>query len=225
MAQRKKTKIPLIMFALTLTGSILCFTFGQKYNPNFLWAGLGLAGLALLFFMVTLTRFLRNRSITSGLLISTTTATALYFLTNRFISSAVPRAVGNLTVAGVETTTTSGWFTPLFFAQIGLFAIWFLLLLFIIYVYVRPIKRIDQLLGQIIDAKEIKKLKLGKSRQYEAIAAKLQILADEQHAVALKRKARRMQAQNRSKLKKDIVDKFIKEKEKIPQPANNKAAS
>ena len=226
MSAHKKAKVPLIIFILATAGAVFSFTFGQNYNPYFLWVGLGLACLALLFFLITLTRFLRNRSITSGLLITTTAATIIYFIANRFIESAVPRAMGNLTVAGVTTTSnTNGWFTPLFFAQIGLFALWFLLILFIIYVYVRPIKRIDQLLGQIIDAKEIKKLKLGKSRQYEAIAAKLQILADEQHAVALKRKARRMQAQNRSKLKKDIVDKFIKEKEKIPQPANNKAAS
>ena len=221
MEKRKKSKVPLIIFAIALISAILCFSFGQKYNPYFLWAGLGSAVLALLFFMIALTRFLRNRSITSGLLISTTTATMLYFLTNRFISSAVPRAVGNLTVAGVETAAaTSNWFTPLFFAQIGLFALWFLLVLFIIYVYVRPIKKIDQLLGQIIDAQEVKKLKLGKGRQYQAIAEKLQILANEQHAAALKRRARQIQARNRTTLKKDIVDKIIKEKAKMPQPTH-----
>ena len=162
---------------------------------------------------------MRNRSITSGLLITTTSATAIYFIANRFVSSALPRTMGNLTIAGVETTTSNTWFTQLFFAQIGLFVLWFLLILFIIYVYVRPIKRIDQLLGQIIDAKEIKKLKLGKSRQYEAIASKLRILANEQHAAALKKRARQIQARNRTSLKKDIVDKFIKEKEKMPRSA------
>lgn len=219
MATRKKAKVPLIIFIIAVTGSIFCFSFGQNYNPYFLWVGLGLACLALLFFMITLTRFLRNRSITSGLLITTTTATAIYFIANRFIETAVPRAVGNnLTVAGVNTTTaTNGWFTPLFFAQIGLFALWFLIILFIIYVYVRPIKRIDYLLGQIIDAKEIKKMKVGKGRQYQSIANKLQILANEQQAIALKRRARQIQAQNRKSSKKDIVHQIIKEKEKIPR--------
>ncbi len=221
MASRKKTKVPFIIFILTLIGAFLCFTFGQKYNPFFLWVALACAGFALLFFLITLTRFLRNRSITSGLLITTTTATAIYFVANRFIQTAVPRVASNLAAAGVATTTTetSGWFTPLFFAQIGLFALWFLIILFIIYVYVRPIKRIDQLLGQIIDAKEIKKLKLGKSRQYEAIATKLRILANEQHAAALKKRARQIQARNRTTLKKDIVDKIIKEKDKMPRSA------
>ena len=112
---------------------------------------------------------------------------------------------------------SNAWFTPLFFAQIGLFALWFLIILFIIYVYVRPIKRIDQLLGQIIDAKHIKKMKLGKGRQYQAIAAKLQILANEQYAQSLKRQARQIQAHNRASKKKKIVDKILKEKDKLPQ--------
>lgn len=220
MATRKKSKVPFILCIVAIIGSFLCFKFGQDFNPYFLWGGLGLAGLALLFFLITLTRFLRNRSITSGLLITTTSATAIYFIANRFVSSALPRTMGNLTIAGVETTTSNTWFTPLFFAQIGLFVLWFLLILFIIYVYVRPIKRIDFLLSQIIDAKEIKKMKLGKGRQYQAIAAKLQILADEQHAVALKKRARQLQARNRANLKKDLVNKIIKEKEKMPRATN-----
>lgn len=219
MGKRKKSKVPFIIFMIALIGSVLCFSFGRDYNPYFLWIGLGLAVLALLFFLITLTRFLRNRSITSGLLITTTAATTIYFVANRFIESAVPRAMSNLSIAAVDNiaNSTNGWLTPLFFAQIGLFALWFLLILFIIYVYVRPIKQIDHLLGQIIDAKEIKKMKLGKGRQYQAIAAKLQILANEQHAAALKRQARQIQARNRVSLKKDIVNKIIKEKDKMPR--------
>ena len=222
MAARKKSKVPFILFLVAVVGAFLCFKFGQNYNPYFLWVGLGLASLALIFFLVGLTRFLRNRSITSGLLIATTTATIVYFIANRFAGSAIPRTMGNLTIAGVETTTSNTWFTPLFFAQIGLFALCFLLILFIIYVYVRPIKRIDYLLGQIIDAKEIKKMKLGKGRQYQSIAAKLQILADEQQAAALKRRARQIQARNRLSSKKAIARKIIKEKEKIPRSARER---
>jgi len=223
MASRKKSKVPFLLFILAVIGAFLCFKFGQDFNPYFLWVGLGLSGLALIFFLIGLTRFLRNRSITGGLLITTTSATVIYFVANRFVGSALPRTMGNLTIAGVETTTSNTWFTPLFFAQIGLFALWFLLILFIIYVYVRPIKRIDYLLGQIIDAKEIKKMKLGKGRQYQAIADKLQILADEQHAVALKRKARQLQARNRTSLKKELVDKIIKEKDKMPRSTRHEA--
>ncbi|MBO4823369.1 MAG: hypothetical protein J5580_02265 [Clostridia bacterium] len=217
MSQRKTAKVPFIIFIVTLIASVLCFSFGRNYNPYFLWAGLGLAVISLLSFMVTLTRFLRNRSIASGLLITMTTATALYFVANRFINSAVPRTMTNLNVAGINATTNSTWFTPLFFAQIGLFAVWFLTILFIISVYVRPIKRIDQLLGQIIDAKQIKKMKLGKGKQYQAIAAKLQILANEQYAQSLKRQARQIQAHNRAAAKKHVVDKIIKEKAKLPK--------
>lgn len=218
MSHRKTAKTPFIIFITTLIASALCFSFGRNYNPYFLWVGLGLAVIALLSFMLALTRFLRNRSIASGLLITMTAATVLYFVGNRFISTAIPRAMASLSIAGVNTASNSNTlFTPLFFAQVGLFALWFLTILFIIYVYVRPIKRIDQLLGQIIDAKQIKKMKLGKGRQYQAIAAKLQILANEQYAVALKRQARQIQAHNRASAKKNIVNKIIKEKNKLPK--------
>jgi len=62
-------------------------------------------------------------------------------------------------------------------------------------------------------------MKVGKGRQYQAIADKLQILANEQHAAALKRRARQIQAQNRHSTKKAIVQKIIKEKEKMPRSA------
>ena len=219
MGQRKNVKVPFIFFIITLVATILCFSFGRDYNPYFLWIGLGSAVISLLSFMIMLTRFLRNRSIASGLLITLTSATALYFVGNRFINSIIPRTMNNLSVAGVNgINNTNTWFTPLFFAQIGLFAIWFLVILFIIYVYVRPIKRIDQLLGQIIDAKQIKKMKLGKGRQYQAIADKLQILANEQYALALKRRARQIQAQNRAAAKHKVMKQIIKEKNKLPQP-------
>lgn len=219
MGKHKTAKVPFIIFGIAFVGCILCFTFGRNYNPNFLWFGLGLGGLSLLCFLITLTRFLRNRSIASGLLITTTAATALYFVGNRFVGIALPRAVASLSVAGVDATAAdaNGWFTPLFFAQIGLFALWFLTILFIIYVYVRPIKRIDYLLSQIIDAKQIKKMKLGKGRQYQAIAAKLQILANEQYAHELKRQARQIQARNRASAQKTVVKKIIAEKEKLPR--------
>lgn len=217
MGQRKTAKAPFIFFIIALIATILCFSFGRNYNPYFLWIGLALAVIALFSFMIALTRFLRNRSITSGLLITLTAATVLYFVGNRFVGTAIPRAMANLSVAGVNgVETTNTWFTPLFFAQIGLFALWFLTILFVIYVYVRPIKRIDQLLGQIIDAKQIKKMKLGKGKQYQAIAAKLQILANEQYAVALKRQARQIQAHNRAAAKKNVVNQIIKEKDKLP---------
>lgn len=218
MGKPKSAKIPLIIFVVTLIVAVLCFSFGRNYNPYFLWIGLGAAILSLLTFLVALTRFLRNRSIASGLLITMTSATALYFVGNRFIGTLLPRAMSNLSIAGVNTVNNSNtFFTPLFFAQIGLFALWFLMILFIINVYVRPIKRIDQLLGQIIDAKQIKKMKLGKGRQYQAIAAKLQILANEQYAQSLKRQARQIQAHNRASAKKKVVDKILKEKAKLPK--------
>ena len=55
-------------------------------------------------------------------------------------------------------------------------------------------------------------MKLGKSRQYEAIAEKLQILADEKHATALKRQARQIQARQRALAKHRSLIKNKKQK-------------
>ena len=51
-------------------------------------------------------------------------------------------------------------------------------------------------------------MKLGKGRQYQAIAAKLQILANEQYAQSLKRQARQIQAHNRA----SAIERSLKEK-------------
>lgn len=216
---KKSAKIPFILLAIATTAAIVCFAMSRK-NPSLLWAGTGATALALIFLMVTLTRFLRNRSIVSGLFISTTVITVIYFVGTRFINTAVPLAFAGVGVANAETGTaaTNGFFTPVFLAQIGLFILWFLLILFIIYVYVRPIKKIDYLLSQIIAAKEIKKLRLGSAAQYQKIAEKLQVLADEKHRQELKRQNRLAKARARADVKKSVVEKILKEKDKIPKP-------
>lgn len=217
---KKSAKVPLILLVIAAIAAIILFSVARQWPP-LLWAGAGAAALALLFFLITLTRFLRNRSIVSGLFISTTAVTVIYFLGTRFVSTAIPLAFATVSAASAETTATGnnpGVFTPVILAQIGLFALWFLLLLFIIYVYVRPIKKIDFLLSEIIAAKEIKKLKLGKSAQYQQIADKLQILAAEKHLQEVKRQNRLAKCRARANEKKDLVAKLIKEKEKIPAP-------
>lgn len=216
---RKPTaKIPAILLALATVAAIILFNVAHD-NPYLLWAGLGSAAFAVLMLLITLTRFLRNRSIVSGLFIATTAVTVLYFVGARFISTAIPLFYVNAAADGAEGSAAStGFFTPVLFAQIGLFAVWFLLVLFIIYVYVRPIKKIDYLLSQIISDEEIKKFKLGKGKQYQQIAAKLQILADEKHTAAVKRAARLAKSRARAQVKKDLINKLLKEQTKIPAP-------
>lgn len=207
------------MLVVAVIAAAVLFAMARRFPP-LLWAGAAAAGLALIFLLVGLTRFLRNRSIVSGLFISTTAVTVIYFLSNRFVGTAIPLAYAGVSAATVETASSNpGVFTPVVLAQIGLFALWFLMLLFIIYVYVRPIKKIDYLLSQIIAAKEIKKLRLGKSAQYQKIADKLQILAAEKHLQEVKRQNRLAKARARATAKKDLITQLIKEKEKIPTPS------
>ena len=222
--QPRKAKVPFIIGMIAAVATVILFMIGRHQNPYCLWAGLGAAVLALCALLMALTRFLRNRSIVSGLFLSTTAVTVIYFVGNQFVGSWLPMmGWSNATVAPAEagavtTTTNPGWFTPLIFAQIGLFVLWFLLILFIIYVYVRPIKKIDLLLGQIIDAQQIKKLRLGKGKQYRNIAAKLQILADEKYHAALQKQARRLKSRTKAAEQRQLVKDLIKEQQKIPKP-------
>ena len=216
--RKPSAKVPAILLIISTVAAVILFNVAHD-NPYLLWAGLGSAAFAILMLLMTLTRFLRNRSIVSGLFIATTAVTVLYFAGARFMSTMIPLFYTNAAVEGAEGSAAStGFFTPVLFAEIGLFAVWFLLVLFIIYVYVRPIKKIDYLLSQIISDGEIKKFKLGKGKQYQAIAAKLQILAEEKHAAAEKRAARLAKSRARAKVKKELVDKLIKEQNKIPAP-------
>lgn len=220
--KQPSAKVPAILLGIATVTAVMLFSFAND-NPYLLWGGLGAAALAVILLLVTLTRFLRNRSITSGLFITTTAITGLYFVGSRFVDTALPLMITNAAVAdsangNATAMANNGFFSPVIFAQIGLFALWFLLVLFIIYVYVRPIKKIDLLLSQIIDAKEIKKLRLGKGRQYQNIAAKLQVLANEKHTQEQKRLARLAKSRERAGIKKALVDKILKETDKIPAP-------
>lgn len=215
---KKSAKVPLILLVVAVVTAGVLFALARRF-PSLIWAGVGAAVLALIFLLVGLTRFLRNRSIVSGLFISTAAVTMIYFLGTRLVDTAVPWVYAGVSTAAMETAGTNpGVFTPVVLTQIGLFVLWFLLLLFIIYVYVRPIKKIDYLLSQIIAAKEIKKLRLGQSAQYQKIADKLQILAAEKHLQEVKRQSRLAKAKARALEKKDLVTKLLKEKEKIPAP-------
>ena len=222
MVMKKSAKVPAILAVVATVATVILFMIGRNQNPHCLWAGLGVAVFALIMLLMALTRFLRNRSIVSGLFLSTTAVTVIYFVGNQFVGSWLPMmGWSNAAAAAAETgtaTMNTGWFTPLLFAQIGLFVLWFLLILFIIYVYVRPIKKIDLLLSQIIDAQQIKKLRVGQGRQYRNIAAKLQILADEKYHAALQKQARRLKTRAKAAEQRQLVKDLLKEQQKIPKP-------
>lgn len=62
-------------------------------------------------------------------------------------------------------------------AQIGMYSLWFALLLFTIFLYVQPVKRIDKYLMKIVDGEDIRRVKIGHARQYKAIEEKIRHIA------------------------------------------------
>jgi len=176
--------------------------------------------LALVCGLLASARFLRRRSIAGGLFITTTVATVVYAVASQFV--ATPRGHGLVTHAATATGVTpiagaanDPLWAPIILAQVGLFALWFLFILFTIYVYVRPIRRIDQLLTQIMDGKEVKKLRVGKSSQYKQIECKLQALAEEKYQHERKRQDRLAKSRARATSKKQLMQEFLAEKEKL----------
>lgn len=190
---------------------------GNRTVP--LVGGIICVAIALIFGILSFVRFLRKRSIVAGLFLTTTVSTLIYSIASRWAaeSAAVPYAGAATPYAGTMNTAL-----PITLAQVGLFAIWFLFILFTIYIYIRPIRRIDALLTQIIEGKEIKKLRVGKLVQYKIIEDKLRKLADEKHKRETQRKARLEKARAKGTTQKKLMQELLAEKEKLsPLPNTN----
>lgn len=195
MKMKKSTKV---FFWLTvvflLTGAFLLWSLRgaglrmatggwMGYNPQYLLA-IGAVGLSAVFAFLSFVRFIRSKSVAGGLFFTMIVSTALFFAANAFlITPASASNAANITgVAGVAGTvgavTPTPTLSPLVgLAQIGLFAIWFVILLISVYAHVRPVKRIERALTEMINNPENTKLKVGKGKQFASIEGKLNIIA------------------------------------------------
>lgn len=123
-------------------------------------------------------RFLRSRSVAGGLFFTTAVSTASFLGASRLIGAFMPMQGVVHGVPGVMPANPAFDLT-LLFAQLGLFAVWFCILLFTIRAQVSPIKRVDYYLEKIIEDEEIKqRIRIGKSRQYKSIEIKLRTLSN-----------------------------------------------
>jgi sensor histidine kinase YesM len=187
--------------------------------------------IALLFGTMSFIRFLRSRSIAAGLFITTTVGTLAYSIASRVISFRGGNGVSggaatyNATVMPFGSTAngaTGTFWGQITLAQVGLFALWFLFILFTIYIYIRPIRKIDHLLTQILEGREVRKLRVGKSVQYKNIEGKLKLLAEEKYRKEVQRANRLQKSRERAKRERELVQELLAEKEKLSPTVETK---
>jgi len=132
--------------------------------------------LALFFGGICFVRWLRRKSVSGGLFLTTALSTAVFLGTSHFLGALLPPMAAAFAID--PAATGAGLGVVLIIAQIGLFAMWFGFLMLTIYVYVSPIKRVDKYLDRILDGERVRKVRIGKSKQYKSIECKLKQLSE-----------------------------------------------
>ena len=131
--------------------------------------------LTIFFGLLCFIRFLRARSIAGGLFLTTAMSTAAFLGTSQFIGVLIPPTAAAFTAE--PGAVAAGIDVIIILAQIGLFAVWFGFLLFTIHIHVSPIRRVNHYLEQILEGEQVKRIRLGRSRQYREIAQNLRELS------------------------------------------------
>jgi hypothetical protein len=208
----KTSRISKLYFWLFVTLAIMsAFMFwasrgesfvGEKGDVNItLISGICALLLSLMFGLFCFIRFIRNRSIAGGLFLTTAMSTAIFFGSSQIVGLVIAPTAAAFG-SGVEGAN-AGLATVTGLAQIGLFALWFMFLLLTIYTQVSPVKKIDKALQHIIDGDEIKRVKIGRARQYRGIAEKIALLSAERTEQKLKEKIKREKAKARREKKEE----------------------
>jgi len=176
---RFTTKLYFWLFILLTILTVFLFWTGRGKGMNVnVLAGIIALLLALFFAMVCFVRFVRSRSIAGGLFLTTCISTGVFLGASQLIPVIVPPTAGAFN-SSVPDSGENSLQLIVALAQVGLFAIWFVFLLFTIYLHVRPVKRIDRYLQKIVDGEQVKKFRVGKAKQYRGIEEKLGQIAQE----------------------------------------------
>lgn len=178
---RFTTRLFFWAFIMFSTMSIFLFWTGRGTHGNKTNMMLGVVSVcfAVFFALLCFVRFIRSRSITGGLFLTTCISTGVFLGVSQFVPMLMTPAINAFGMGGGGMDVANGGVQFIIvLAQIGLFAVWFGLLLFTIFLYVQPVKRIDKYLGQIIDGDDIRRVKIGRARQYKEIEQKLKYVAD-----------------------------------------------
>jgi len=131
--------------------------------------------LAIFFGLLCFRNFIRSRSVSGGLFLTTAISTAVFLGASQFVGVMIPPAAAAFSAD--PAAANAGIDIIVILAQIGLFALWFGFLLYTIHVMVSPIKKVDHYLSKMIDGEELRRVRIGKSRQYKEIALKLKVLS------------------------------------------------
>jgi len=173
---------------------------GGAFHSGYLAAIIAIL-LSLMFGIFCFMRFIRSRSIAGGLFLTMAISTGVVLGASQMINAAMqPMATLAGEGAGGAHQTIAG------LAQVGLFALWFLLLLLTIYKQVGPVKKIDKVLTDIVEGKPTKRVKLGKSKQYIMLAEKLEILSQQHNERIQKNEQKKRTAQKRRVKQQEIAD-------------------
>jgi len=156
-----------------------------------LFTGILALCLAIFFAIICFIRFIRSRSIAGGLFLTTTFSTAIFLGASQLLPVLIPTTASAFSNSPEFTNNSLQLIVGL--AQIGLFAIWFVFLLSTIYMHVSPVRKIDRYLQKIVDGEHVRKIRIGKAKQYRGIEEKLQIISEE-NSVRLEREYRRREA-------------------------------
>jgi len=169
--------------------------------------------LAIMFGLFAFVRFIRSRSIAGGLFLTTSISTGVFLGSSQIVAAIIPPTAAAIT--NNPDAVNTGYSAIVGLAQIGLFALWFLLLLLTIYTQVSPVKKIDKILAKICDNEEVRKVRVGKSRQYKTISERLELIAERNNARIRKEQASRASAAKQRVAAKQRAEEIKKKKEEI----------
>lgn len=139
--------------------------------------------LAIFFGLMSFVRFLRSRSIAGGLFLTTALSTGVFLGASRFIGVLIPPMALGMAAAEEPGVAAGGFSVMILMAQIGLFALWFAFLMFTIHAQVSPVKKVDKCIGKILAGDEIKRIRIGKSKQYKELEKKIVALSQQMKKV------------------------------------------
>jgi len=173
---RFTTKLYFWLFVLLTILSVFLFWSqrGKAMTPHLI-AGIIAVCMATFFGLICLVRFIRARSITGGLFLTTCISTGVFLGTSQMLPIIVPPTAAAFSAS--PDTTNNGFQLLVALAQVGLFAVWFGFLLFTIFLYVQPVKRIDRYLQRVINGDKIRRVRIGKAKQYKGIEEKIKLIA------------------------------------------------
>lgn len=169
------------------------------------------SALAILFGILSVARYLRKKTIVNGLFTTITVATAVCFGAAKVLAyvwrPTVITPTTNAAIMTVNSTaaTTGGTSTMLSLAQLGIFALWLCFVLYMVYLYVKPVKRIEATLDKILIGQQIENLSVSKNKQYISIEEKLRLLADNAYKNETRAEKRRAKARERAKAQRELL--------------------